>query len=82
MLRQFEQQIAEAVIARHHAHVDSSKDRDTRSFLFICRDVVHTNKFLDVHPVRDHESLEAQFVSQNVFEQIAVGVAGDSVHFA
>ena len=81
-LRQLEQEIAEAVVRWHHAHVHSGHHPDASRFLFVRRDVMHGNKFLDVHPIRDHESLQAELTSQYILQQITVGVPRDPVHFA
>ena len=65
-LHERDQVIRETVIVRHHAHIDARQDREACSFFFIRSDAPRRDEFLDVFPVRDDETFEAELVAQNI----------------
>ena len=74
--------ISETVVVRHHAHVDACHDGQPRSFFFSRNDAPCRHEFLDVFPVRDDETFEAELVSQNYGQNAMVDVSGDTIDLA
>src|SRR5688572_32968881 len=74
--------IRETVVVRHHAHIDAGENRETRGFFFISSDAPRGDEFLDVFPVRNDETFEAELVAQNFSQDMTVDVTGDAIDLA
>ena len=82
VLDQRRQVLDERQIGRHHAHVDAGLNGHLRRFPLVGRHTVERDELFDVEPVGDHQPLEAEFVAQQVRQQVAAGMHGHAVHLA
>src|SRR5919204_360753 len=73
------QQIGEAVIGRHHAHVDAGEHGDARRLLLVRRNVMRGHEPLDVFPVRDRDAVEPELAAENVGEEVPVRMSRHAV---
>ena len=81
-VHELHEQIAEAVVARHHAHVDTCEHRGARRVFLVGRGMVQVHQLLDVFPVGDDHAIEAELPAQHIVQQVPVDVAGNPVDLA
>src|SRR5688500_7650686 len=74
--------IGEAVVQWHHTHVITGHHGHFRGLFLVGRDTPYGDEFLDVFPVSNYKSLEAQFIAQDSGQQMMVNVSGNSVNLA
>ena len=68
------------IVVTLHVHVYASLYGTDESLCGVRCPVMHRMEALDVHPVADHEPVEAEFIPEQVLQQPLVAVARNTVH--
>ena len=67
-LCQLIEKVAEAVVTRHHAHINAGHDSHAHRIFFGWCGVMHADQFFDICPVRDDKTLKLQLAPEHVSE--------------
>ena len=76
---EFREQAGEKRVGRDHAHVNPRHDGHLDGILVVLGNLVPLEQVSDVFPVGNDQSLEAEFVPQDLGEDVMVAVDGDAI---